>query len=78
VEEVIIFGSRAVGNAKPTSDIDFALKGEYIDWKTIIKVKHLLDELPMVYDFDVMNYHTLNNPIFKEQIDSKSKQFYKK
>lgn len=38
IEKVIIFGSRAMGNYKPGSDIDIALKGQNVNRTTVIRL----------------------------------------
>ncbi|GAA4449441.1 hypothetical protein GCM10023189_08820 [Nibrella saemangeumensis] len=37
-EQVIIFGSRAMGNYKPGSDIDLAIKGDSLTLNDILKL----------------------------------------
>lgn len=78
IEEVIVFGSRAMGTEKPGSDVDLALKGNDITLNDILKLKHQLEELPIIYDFDVINYHTINTPALTEHIDRHGILFYKK
>jgi type I restriction enzyme S subunit len=78
IEEVIVFGSRAMGTDKPASDVDLALKGNDITLDDILKLKHKLEELPIIYDFDVINYETINTPALIEHIDRHGILFYKK
>ncbi|MEZ7884785.1 MAG: restriction endonuclease subunit S [Bacteroidales bacterium] len=78
IEEVIVFGSRAMGTEKPGSDVDLALKGNDIKLDDIMKLKHKLEELPIIYDFDVINYETINTPALIEHIDRHGILFYKK
>lgn len=78
IEEVIVFGSRAMGTEKPGSDVDLALKGNDITLNDILKLKHNLEELPIIYDFDLINYHTINTPALIEHIDRHGILFYKK
>src|SRR5579871_3162525 len=78
IEQVIIFGSRAMGNYKPGSDIDLALKG-IITHDTVIKISLILDEeLPLPYLFDVIDYHHIDNPELISHIDQYGKFFYSK
>ncbi|MGE0079305.1 MAG: restriction endonuclease subunit S [Bacteroidales bacterium] len=78
IHEVIVFGSRAMGTEKPGSDVDLALKGSDIKLDDILKLKHKLEELPIIYDFDIINYATINTPALVEHIDRHGIQFYKK
>ena len=77
IEMVKIFGSRAKGNYKPASDIDFAIFGE-IDSKGLRHIACELDELSTPYKFDILNYNEIENQALKESIDNYCKIFYKK
>jgi len=79
IEEVIIFGSRAIGNYKKGSDVDIALKGQEINRKTVIRLSNdLNEEYPLPYFFDVLNYNEITNEELKEHIDNIGKVIYKK
>lgn len=75
VEKVKIFGSRAKGNFKNSSDIDFALYGE-INEKLLLDIASELDELPTPYKFDIVNYNDIENENLKQSIDKFGKDFY--
>lgn len=71
IEEVIIFGSRAMGNYKKGSDVDLALKGEGVNRKTVSRLSDALnEEYPLPYFFDVVNYKDISNEELKKHIDS--------
>ena len=78
IGQVIIFGSRAKGNSKPASDIDIAVKGSRIDSQIILRLKDMLDELPLPYFFDVVDYGTITNQNLKDHIDRVGKIIYEK
>lgn len=79
IEEAIIFGSRAIGNYKPGSDVDIALKGKNIDRYVIIKISDELNEVyPLPYFFDIVNYDDISNEELKKHIDSIGKRIYSK
>ncbi len=79
VDEVIIFGSRTMGNYKKSSDVDIALKGKEINLDIHAKIKYELDEiLPLPYFFDVVNYEDIESPELIEHIDEFGVLFYKK
>lgn len=69
IESVIIFGSRALGNFKNNSDIDLCLKGLAVDYAICVKLSSKLEELPMPYLFDIVNYNNLKNFELKSHID---------
>ena len=77
IREVIIFGSRAMGNFKPASDIDLALKGELIDLNLLGKIKARLEEsIPVPYFFDLINLGTVSHKELKEHIQKHGIIFY--
>lgn len=77
VEKALIFGSRAKGNFRNGSDIDLALKGENLDFNTVSQISYQLnEETAMPYKFDVVNYHSLNEPALIEHIDRAGIEFY--
>jgi len=79
IDQALIFGSRAKGNYKPGSDVDIALKGERLNFKIISKVSfHLNEEIPLPYHFDVLNYHSIEEPALLAHIDQIGVPFYKR
>ena len=77
IEEVLVFGSRAMGNYKTGSDIDFAIKGKNASNKTAWDVSGYLNEvLPIPYYIDVVCYEALSIPELKEHIDRYGKLCY--
>jgi len=74
IQEVIIYGSRATGRAAKGSDIDLAIKGPNITHDVLLKTLHELDELPLAYKFDLVNYNS-TTPELKEQIDKYGREF---
>ena len=77
IEEVLVFGSRAMGNYKTGSDIDFAIKGKQASNRVAWDISGYLNEsLPIPYYIDVVYYDALTNPELKEQIDRYGKLFY--
>ena len=78
IDEVILFGSRAIGNFKPASDIDLALIGDEIPYSDLQKLQRALDELPYGYYYDVLDYKKITLPEIKKHIDNFGISFYKK
>ncbi len=80
IEKVLIYGSRAKGNYKNGSDIDFAV---WIDEKSgksayDLRIEAELDELETPYMFDVTDYNHLSHEGMKASIDRDGKMFYEK
>jgi predicted nucleotidyltransferase len=69
VEDAIIYGSRAIGNFKPNSDIDITLKGQEISLSTIAIISSKLDDLLLPITFDISAYKTINNPQLIDHIN---------
>jgi uncharacterized protein len=78
IDEVIIFGSRAMGNYKNGSDIDVSIKGNLKD-NTTSSLRYLLDNAPgSPYKVDVLDYNKISNLELKKHIDEDGKVFFKK
>lgn len=78
VEEAVVFGSRAMGNYKPGSDVDIALKGNlHPDTCADIAIE-LNERIPLPYKFDVVVYDDISHEPFREHIDRYGKVLYKK
>ncbi len=69
VTDVILFGSRAKGNFREGSDIDFALKGENLDHRLLTQVEMDYDALELPWELNLVVYDTIENPDLKEHID---------
>jgi predicted nucleotidyltransferase len=78
IEKALIFGSRATEKYKPGSDIDLALIGDKLTSLLINRVSSALDDLPLPFMFDVINYHELNNQLLKKKIDDEGKLLYER
>lgn len=66
VRDVVVFGSRAMGNYKPGSDMDIAIKGRNVAFE----LSNLLnEELPLPYYFDVVHYESLESESLTRHID---------
>ena len=73
----VIFGSRAKGGYNPYSDVDIALYGDL----NLLEVEDVicnLDELPFVYQFDVLAYESLKNAALRQHIDRVGVVIYEK
>src|SRR3990167_3267025 len=79
VEEVVLFGSRALGNYKKVSDVDIAIKAHD---KNIFLTSHLKDQLEerttIPYFFDVIDYNTISSVELKKHINENGIIIYSK
>ncbi len=78
IKEVLLYGSRAMGDFKPASDIDLALKGENIDLSLQSKIEFDLDDLMFPCKFDITIYEKIKNPELLEHINRIGKSIYKR
>src|SRR5690606_21271701 len=78
IEEVLIYGSRAMGNFKPASDIDLTLKGENIDFSLLAEIDLELDELMLPYKFETSINTGITNPDSLDHMNRMGKEFYKR
>ncbi len=77
IEEVVIFGSRAMGNYKKGSDVDIALFGKAVNRSIASKLSFVLnEELYLPYYFDVIAFNTINNEALREHIITFGEVFY--
>ena len=69
VQWLKIYGSRAMGNYKKTSDIDLAFSASGDDLLAA-RLRAKLDDLPTALSFDVTHYESIQNDALKGHIDS--------
>ena len=74
--EVKIFGSRARGDFKTTSDIDLALTKHNLDFREFLKLKANLDKLPILYKIDILDFQSVDNQNLKKEIQEQGEVFY--
>lgn len=78
VEAVLLYGSRAMGNYKPASDIDLALIGKNIDLRLQTIIEFDLDDLMLPYKFDVSVHAQITNPALLEHIKRVGMELYRR
>ncbi|WP_373059382.1 nucleotidyltransferase domain-containing protein [Zunongwangia sp. H14] len=77
IQEVKIFGSRAMGTYRPGSDIDLAIFSDdlsHLDWLDLLDG---IEDLNLLYEIDCLYYNKIDTPALKEHIDQVGKVFYK-
>ncbi|HPT70181.1 MAG TPA: nucleotidyltransferase domain-containing protein [Syntrophomonas sp.] len=77
VEEVVLFGSRAVGNYREGSDVDLALKGKGLEMDELLKLSAELDELDLPYYFDLLVFEKIDNNDLLDHICRVGQTIYK-
>ncbi len=76
IKEVKLFGSRALGTFKNGSDIDFAIIGDNIILDDILMLKLHLEELGMLYKFDILTLNEKTPPEITGHIARAGVTFY--
>ena len=77
IEQIILFGSRALGNAKKGSDVDLAVVGTQVTQSLVDKLHATLEEDTLFpYFFDVVHLNTVQNPALREQIQARGYVIY--
>lgn len=76
VEEVTLYGSRAMGNHRPGSDIDLTFKGKDLNLRILNRISDKLDDLLLPYTFDLSIYDHIENPDLVDHIRRVGKVFY--
>lgn len=75
LDEVYIFGSRARGDYKNTSDIDLAINGVG-DIK--LRLLNKLEDIRCILKFDVVDVNNIGNEKLLENIKKEGRLIYKK
>lgn len=78
INQVILFGSRAMGNFREGSDIDLAVKGDHIVLKDLLDIEVALEDLELIYKIDLVDFNKINNPELQAHIDRVGMVVYSK
>lgn len=76
IDTAIIYGSRAMGKHRNGSDIDLTLQGDQLDLHLLAAISNQLDDLPMLYSFDLSCLQHIDNPQLLDHIRRVGKIFY--
>lgn len=78
IDSVVVFGSRALGNFKESSDVDLALFGKNLQFEEYHQIMGNIDDLNLPYQFDVLIEKDITNLDLKEHIREKGKLLFKR
>ena len=76
IESCFIFGSRARGDHKKSSDVDFAVILKANMEEELYRVTNAFEESSLVYTFDIINYMNISNDNLKNEIDNEGQLIY--
>lgn len=78
VERALIFGSRTKGNFRRASDIDIAVYGKGITFRTLLRLKGAFEESSLPFFVDVVDVKSIKDEEFKKEIEKHGKLIYEK
>jgi predicted nucleotidyltransferase len=78
IDKAIIYGSRAKGNYRKSSDIDLTLVGKELNLTILNQISQQIDALLLPYLFDLSIFHQITNTDLVEHINRVGQVFYKK
>lgn len=76
IQTVTIYGSRAMGTYRNGSDLDLTFDGEYLNADIMAQIADQLDDLPMLYSFDLSRRNQISNPQLLDHIQRVGQIFY--
>lgn len=68
IEQVWLYGSRAMGRHRPTSDIDLCLQAPSLGLQDLWQLETELDDLLLPWKLDMCVWHQLDHPDLKAHI----------
>jgi len=78
IERVIIYGSRAKGNYRNSSDIDLTIEGAAVSLSALLKVETELDDLLLPYTIDLSLLHLIDDQDLLNHIRRVGLVFYER
>lgn len=78
IEMVFVFGSRASETNRPGSDIDLAVSGPQLSPLILNRFSSALDDLPLPFLFDVVDYNNLKNINLQRNITNHGKLLFER
>lgn len=78
VEKAVLYGSRAMGTFKDSSDIDLTLIGEKLTHNHLLGIMSDLDDLLLPWMIDLSLYADLDHSGLQEHIDREGQTLYER
>ena len=75
IDRVTVFGSRALGRARPASDIDLAIHGA-LDGAALARLWSLFDRSGLAVTTDLVHYEALGDVPLRRHIDRYGKTLF--
>ncbi len=68
IQNVWLYGSRAIGREKPGSDIDLCIEGDTLQLNDLFTIEMRIDDLLLPWKVDLALKHLITNPELIEHI----------
>ncbi|RVU34405.1 nucleotidyltransferase domain-containing protein [Rheinheimera riviphila] len=78
IEQVLLYGSRAMGKEKYGSDIDLVIVGADFSHQQLLHLLTALDDLLLPYSFDISRLDDIANPELHAHIQRVGQVFYQR
>ncbi len=78
IYKAILYGSRAKGNYRESSDIDISLVGNELNLNQLLRIETELDDLLLPYNIDISIFNKIENPELIEHINRVGITLYEK
>jgi predicted nucleotidyltransferase len=75
IEQVIVYGSRAMGSHRDGSDIDLTIEGQLVH-RDLLRLENQIDDLLLPYKIDLSLKQQISNPDLIDHIHRVGKVFY--
>jgi len=68
VEKAVLFGSRAMQNFRPGSDVDIAIYGDQMSFNDFLSLKNNIDDLEILQEIDLVIFESIDSADLKDHI----------
>ncbi len=69
IQQAILYGSRAKGTFRNSSDIDLTLRGDLVSHSQLQQLENKIDDLLLPYGVDLSLLHQITNPELLDHIN---------
>lgn len=78
IDSVTLYGSRAKGNYRTSSDIDLCIRGETLTLPDLLAIESRIDDLLLPWKVDLSLMHKIDNTALLEHIERVGVVFYER